>query len=119
VTLSTDLRRWKAKASSFGSKTTYRLGPLFERLFPARDGRSFLSPVRAELRTSWSPEEAAWEACYTFALSLQHDGVSHEILAEGRGRSNSDRSAADRTALEDCVARIYAQVSAVQTARNE
>jgi len=113
ITLSQSLRLWKASTSSFGNKTNFRLGALLERLFPATDGQAFLSPVHAELATDWNAAASAWESSYTFALSLQRDGKHHPILAEGHGRSSDDPRGADRAALEDCVTKIYAEVSAV------
>jgi hypothetical protein len=114
VTLARSLRGGKAETSTFGKRRSFRVGALLVRLFPARDGAAYLSPVAADLETQWNEAAGEWEARYTFALALQSDGESHAIQAEGHGRSAAEPRAADREALEDCVGQIYAQVAALQ-----
>lgn len=113
ITLSGSLRGWNETTSSFGNKTKFRLGSLLVRLFPAHDGRTFLSPGGARLETDWNAQAQAWEATYTFALSLQHNGVPSPIVAEGHGRSPSNPRAAERGALEDSVLDLYTQITAL------
>lgn len=117
ITLARGLRGWKETASAFGTKTRFRLGDLFVRLFPAHDGRAFLSPVQASLETDWSSRARAWESSYTFTLTLQLDGTHHEVRAAGKGLSESDPRGAERLAMEDCVTEIYAQIAALLAAR--
>jgi hypothetical protein len=111
VTMSAPLRRWREKTSTFGHKTEFRFGELLMRLFPASDGRAFLSPVRATLDSDWDASAGEWTATYTFELSLQREGVHHPIDAAGRGSSAESPSAAERAAQEACVAEIYTQLS--------
>lgn len=113
ITLSGSLRGWDETTSSFGNKTKFRLGNLLVRLFPAHDGRTFLSPGGARLETDWNAKAHAWEATYTFALSLQHNGVPSPIVAEGHGQSTSNPRAAERSALEDSVLDLYTQITAL------
>lgn len=113
VTLAYSLRGWNETVSFHGTSRRFRLGKLFQQLFPAGDGRAFLSPVKAKLDTRWDPDKGAWEASYDFALTLQLEGVRHELSARGAGTSPDDPSAAQRAALEDCVSEIYAQAAAL------
>lgn len=113
ITLANSLRNWKQKAEAPGSQTRYRLGKLLTRLFPASDGRAFLSPVAAELESARSADGASFEARCQFSLTLQLDGANHPVEARGTGRSVDDLRAAERAALEECVGAIYAQVSAL------
>lgn len=113
ITLSGSLRGWNESASSFGNKTKFRLGSLLARLFPAHDGRTFLSPGGGRLETNWNGRTHTWEATYTLALSLQHNGVPSPIVAEGRGQSSSNPRAAERDALEDSVLDLYTQIAAL------
>lgn len=111
ITLARGLRGWKETSTSLGAKKSFRLGSLFKRLFPAHDGRAFLSPVEASLETNWSSRTDTWESHYTFTLTLQLDGRRHEVHAAGRGESGSDPRGAERMAMEDCVCAIYTQVA--------
>lgn len=111
ITLANSLRRWKETAEAPGSQTRYRLGTLFARLFPAHDGRAFLSPLETSLESGPDAAGLAFEARYRFTLALQLDGQNHEVRAEGAGRSSGDVRAAERAALEACVGEIYDQVA--------
>jgi hypothetical protein len=117
VTLAYSLRGWNETVSAYGTSRRFRLGKLFQHLFPARDGRAFLSPVEAKLDSRWDPGMGAWEASYDFALTLQLEGVSHELSARGAGSSADDPSAAERAAMEECVSQIYAQAAALLAGR--
>lgn len=119
VTLSGSLRGWKEKSPSFGTKTKFRLGPLLTRLFSAHDGRAFLSPVQASLESHWSGDARAWKSRYSFTLSLQLDGIHHEVFAVGYGQSDGNPLSAERTALENCVSDIHARVAAILDRRGE
>jgi hypothetical protein len=112
ITLASSLRRWRQTAEPPGSQTSYRLGKLLTRLFPAHDGHAFLSPVAAELESgAGTGAGQGFEARCRFTLTLQLDGANHPVDAHGVGRSRDDLRAAERAALEDCVSSIYAQVS--------
>ena len=113
VTLASSLKSWKETVNSHGTRRNFRLGLLFQRLFPASDGRAFLSPVEAELDTRWDSGRGVWEASYDFTLTLQVEGVRHELFARGAGTSPAEPKEAERAALEECVGEIYAQAAAL------
>jgi hypothetical protein len=117
VTLASSLRSWKETGSSNGSSRRFRLGKLFQRLFHATDGRAFLSPVEARLDSRWDSGRGAWEASYAFALTLQVEGVRHELSARGTGTSSADPREAERAAMEDCVSQIYERTAALLAGR--
>jgi hypothetical protein len=117
VTLASNLRGWKETVSTPGSQRSFHLGKLFRQLFPAQDGRAFLSPVAADLDSHWSSEQGEWQARYTFALTLQIEGVSHELEAVGAGTSPDDPREAERAALERCMTEIYTQAAALLAGR--
>jgi len=118
VTLAPNLVGWKETPSSPGKPTRFRLGPLFTHLFPAHDGRAFLSPVEASLESHWNPQNHSWESRYAFTLTLQLDGVHHPIRAVGRGRDALGPRPAERQALEACVSEIHARAAEILGARD-
>ena len=113
VTLANNLRGWEQTVSTNGTQRSFRLGKLFRQLFPAQDGRAFLSPIAASLDSRWSVERGAWEARTTFALTLQIEGVRHDLSALGEGASPTDPREAEHAAIEQCMAGIYAQAAAL------
>jgi hypothetical protein len=106
ITLADGLKRWRTECAP-SSQRRYRFGPALVSLFPAHDGRAFLSPVSAQLDSGFEPEERAFVARYEFTLALQIEGQIHQVVARGKGRSESDAASAEREAVWQCLSDLY------------
>jgi len=116
VTLSNELRTLKEKTESSGEKTKFRVGDFLQRVFPARDGRSFLSLVNSDIEVTRSL--GSWSTEYSLWVVLQDEGKYQLIQAAGSGISEEGPSASGRQAIEVCVESLYKRLLAtLETAR--
>lgn len=113
ITLSTEVRGLYERDYRGLAKTTFRIGRLLGRLFPARDGSAFLSKVRSDLDIEWMPEEQAWRARYVACMNLQVRGAIHEVSASAVCSATEDPDLAGRRAIEEGVESIYVQAASL------
>lgn len=113
ITLSTEVRRLYERDYRGLAKTTFRIGRLLGRLFPARDGSAFLSKVRSDLDIEWVAEEQAWRARFVAHMNLQVRGAIHEVTADTTGSATEGPDLAGRRAIEQGVEAIYAQAASL------
>ncbi len=110
VTLSRDLRGLKEKSPVVGEELTFKIGYLLQPLFPATDGRAFLSLVESDLEQS--REGQSWSSRYRLSLALQHDGSTH-VISTSSAVDARESAEAGRSAIEECVEDAYRQISAL------
>ena len=110
VTLARNLRGLKERSRLAGEKRTYKIGYLLEPLFPATDGRAFLSLVESDLEQDWKGR--GWSSRYRLSMAFQHAGATRVITVTSDADSD-DAAESGRAAIEECVADAYRQISAL------
>lgn len=109
VTISPELQGFRKKADNTSDKTTYKIGKLLRRIFPAKDGRSFLSLVASRLDVN-ANGDGTWSTSFELSVALQREGAIHMIAARGAEPVAETSTLAAKRAIERGVEDLYRQV---------